>query len=136
MPHTTTLLVARQSFHYVAGWAHLDDWEEVAHARQTQPVLSFMGAYGETQEYVSQLVLSPQEWLVAKRVYRRLCKTANPRRRPLVTFIDWLRLTIGDSFISGCQCEHDCCGHLQQSASAEYLGQRRFTVTLRRVRNC
>lgn len=121
---------ARLSFHYVQGWRGEDRWETMTTARLTGGVLidHDWEDYSTTHRHL--LTFGPHGWQEAKRVYRRLL----PRKeRP--TFVRWLARMVAEHFAYGCRCEHDCCGHELGSASATYLGRRRFSVERHTTRN-
>lgn len=123
-------LDARLSFHYVQGWRGEDQWAPLSASRLTAgtPIAHDEDDYSVTYRHL--LTFGPHGWQEAKKAYRRLL----PRKeRP--TFVRWLARMIGEHFAFGCRCEHDCCGHLQGSASATYIGRRRFSVERHNTRN-
>lgn len=121
-----THLYARLTRHYVTGWNHCDRWEPLTPARSTQPQLTHRDEDGGST-WRSLFTLTPGAWVCARWMHRR--------HAPKQAFTHWLAQQIAENLASGCRCEHDCCGHLQQYATARYLGKRRFSVELRRYRN-
>lgn len=122
-----THLYARLTHKYVPGWADEDNWVPLTPAKFTGPTLVSQNDDGDFTER-REATLSPGAWACAQYLHRRHAKEG-------VSLPRWLAAQIGDNLTSGCRCEHDCCGHLQVSAYAQYLGQRRFSVEVRHYRN-
>lgn len=123
-------LDARLTFHYVQGWRGEDQWAPLAQARLTQGVLIAHDEEDYSTTHRHLLTFGPRGWQEAKQVYRRVL----PRKeRP--TFVRWLARMVAEHFAYGCRCEHDCCGHPLGSASATYIGRRRFSVERHTTRN-
>lgn len=122
-------LDARLTFRYVQGWRGEDDWEPLTQARLTAGVQTAHDYEDYSTTHRHLLTFGPANWQEAQQLYHRLPREDRP------SFVRWLGSMVAEHFAYGCRCEHDCCGHLQGSASTTYIGQRRFSVERRTTRN-
>lgn len=120
-------LYARLTHHYNTAWAGEDDWVPLTPAKVTGATLTRQDDYGDFTER-RELSFTPGAWACVQRLHRRHADAG-------VSLVRWLAAQITDNFARGCRCEHDCCGHQQCGASAQYLGQRRFSLELSYYRN-
>lgn len=131
MPHHLIDLDARLTHQYVTGWAGEDQWVSLARVRSTGPTLLSQDDEGSASTRVL-LTFAPKDWEQAKAVYRR--QNTEPRVHR-VSLVRWLAWMARDNFSTGCRHEHDCCGCRLTSASAHYIGKRRFSVELHHYHN-
>lgn len=122
----TTHLYARLTYRYNAAWSGQDNWVPLTPVRSTLPQLVRQDEDGNTLQH-SEFTFTPGAWVCARWLHRRYAREQ--------AFTHWLASQISENCVQQCRCEHDCCGHMQQSASARYLGKRRFSVELHRTRN-
>lgn len=114
----------RITHRYNVGWAHLDRFEPIGSLNFT-PQRETSCSYDGDVARVTQARLPLAFLEAARKVWREHADKHEGRRVP---FKRWLGWQIGDSFDSGCRCEHDCCGHYQYRGSARIEGRRVFVL--------
>lgn len=130
MSKQTIDLGARLTQQYNTGYAYLDEWEVIGPAKQTQlrEVQGDPDNYDGGSTSTCLVVLPPSTLKAARRIYRYAKVDTH--------FYRWLSNQIATTFDHACQCEHDCCGHLQSYGSVTRIdGKREFSVTIRSYRN-
>lgn len=120
-------IYARLTHKYRAGWSHLDRHEYVFDLKLTPHKLVNRTDDGDLDHLLFGRISAKQREQ-AKAVWEKLPS------RDRGQFKHWLSRAISNEFVSGCQCEHDCCGHYQSYASANIYG-RRVVVNVHSYRN-
>jgi hypothetical protein len=85
-------LSMRLTYGYNSGWSHLDKWHDMGNAKVTHAAKTREDDYS-----FSQLLI---------------LEVDAPGYRPRNVM-----RAIHETMVSGCRCEHDCCGHIQSSPS-------------------
>lgn len=113
---TKLTLSARLTYTYALGYDYLDKWERLGDVviKFSREPRVFNEAY-DTSRYRA-IVRVPSEML--KQYPARVIERA-----------------IEASLSYGCQCEHDCCGHWSQHATAHRTKRREWSVELTQVQN-
>lgn len=123
----THSIYVRLTHRYRAGWAHLDRHEHIIDLKLTPPRLVHRDE-DDTTQHVLFGRISAKQMRSLREIWRPLSGQTS------LIFRHWLQIAISNTFESGCQCEHDCCGHYQSYAVAELSG-RRVVVNVRSYRN-
>jgi hypothetical protein len=106
----------RLTHKYVSGWSHLDEQEYVGEFRLLNsrhlPPSEKDEDFGDEGTYFMTV---------------RAPRGASPEA---------IKDVLIDTFSHGCRCEHDCCGHVQHSASVPvHKKQREWVVPVRAYLN-
>lgn len=120
-------IYARLTHKYRAGWSYLDRHEYVFDLKLTPRKLVNRTDDGDLDHILFGRISAKQREQ-ARKVWEEL------PRQDRGQFKHWLRAAIGSAFDSGCQCEHDCCGHYQSYAMARMYG-RNVVVKVHSYRN-
>ena len=125
---TSIELYVRLTSTYRTGWQGLDHWEHIGPVKHTR-LVDVSSPDEDDYETHRCLVTIPKDTLrTARRIHRHAKPTAN--------FSRWLGNQVAALFDYGCQCEHDCCGHMQRYGVANKVdGKWEFTVKARGCRN-
>lgn len=109
-------IYARLTHKYRTGWSHLDRHEYVFDLKLTPRKVSHLHDDGAV-DHILYGRISAKQREQARKVWESL------PRRDRGLFKHWLCRTISGEFVSGCQCEHDCCGHYQSYAATAIHGR-------------
>ena len=120
-------IYARLTHKYRAGWSHLDRHEYVFDLKLTPHKLVNRTDDGDLDHLLFGRISAKQREQ-ARKVWEKL------PRQDRGQFKHWLCRAISSEFVSGCQCEHDCCGHYQSYAATAIYG-RRVVVNVHSYRN-
>ena len=132
MPITIDL-GARLTYEYRTAYQYLDDWETIGPAKQTKlrELDGSRDSYDGGSTRGCLVIVPPQTLKAAERLYRYA--------KPQSTFNQWLSNQIATTFDRACQCEHDCCGHLQAYGVVRRIdgkpSKREFSVRVETYRN-
>lgn len=119
---------------YATSYRDLNELLSVCTARMLEPHYETGNSYGDSLTHTTLVTLNPEALKNAKAAYKEAqriyLRDETRYRRPEHTFTRFMNNAICESLTHVCRCEHDCCVHWNQTASARRIAPRVWSVKL------